>query len=392
MSEKRKDNKGRILRTGESQRKDKTYMYRYFDGSTRKCIYAPTLDELREKEDALAQEVYRLGKLNLVSGSGHIHKDMSILELVQVSVSQRNSIKPHTKEAYEFLIKQFGDDPFLRQRFTDIRISMAKGYAIQLERQGKAYNSIKCIISLIKSSYNDAIEDDIIGRNPFAFRLSKVLTVKPGKRTSLTPEEQRDLLDYIWNHPHHRKKWDEINILIETGLRVSELCGLTIPDIDFANRCITVNKQLIKDHQMVLHVVPPKSQKGYRQIPMSKSAEASFRRVLLRRSRVQVEPIIDGYGQFLFLTTRGAPLTAHTLECSFRRIKEDYNRDKNGSLTITPHVLRHTFCTNLVNDNMNIKSVQYLMGHATADTTLDVYSHADYNTVAQDFFRRERTM
>lgn len=57
MAQKRKDNKGRNLRTGESQRKDLTYQYRYTDGSgKRKCVYAPTLQELREKEKIIQQQ------------------------------------------------------------------------------------------------------------------------------------------------------------------------------------------------------------------------------------------------------------------------------------------------------------------------------------------------
>ena len=76
MSEKRKDNKGRLLRTGESQRKDLTYMYRYKDNDgTRRCVYAPTLAELRVKEDDITTQLNH----GLVIGD-----KLTVIELVDI--------------------------------------------------------------------------------------------------------------------------------------------------------------------------------------------------------------------------------------------------------------------------------------------------------------------
>ena len=61
-------------------------------------------------------------------------------------------------------------------------------------------------------------------------------------------------------------------------------------------------------------------------------------------------------------------------------------RIKSGGPAIeklTPHILRHTFCSNLVRQGMDIKSVQYLMGHASAGVTLDVYSHINYTDIKE---------
>ena len=60
--------------------------------------------------------------------------------------------------------------------------------------------------------------------------------------------------------------------------------------------------------------------------------------------------------------------------------------DKENLPHITPHVFRHTFCTNLINNGANLKTVQYIMGHSNVDMTLSVYSHATEESVFKDFY------
>lgn len=62
-----------------------------------------------------------------------------------------------------------------------------------------------------------------------------------------------------------------------------------------------------------------------------------------------------------------------------KRIVDNYNKSHDDKLpSVTPHVLRHTFCTEMANAGMEIKSLQYLMGHADAYTTLNTYTHSSY--------------
>lgn len=77
----------------------------------------------------------------------------------------------------------------------------------------------------------------------------------------------------------------------------------------------------------------------------------------------------------------GNPRTSTNLEDALKTAVERYNKTSEFPLPkITPHMLRHTFCTNMANAGMEVKSLQYIMGHANSNMTLDVYSHINYET------------
>lgn len=91
----RKDNKGRVLRTGESQRKDLIYQYRYTDAlGNRKCIYASDLKTLREKEDELQK--------SLEDGLDYAGGEITVYELLQRYLSLKCGVRYNTKVGYGF--------------------------------------------------------------------------------------------------------------------------------------------------------------------------------------------------------------------------------------------------------------------------------------------------
>ena len=73
------------------------------------------------------------------------------------------------------------------------------------------------------------------------------------------------------------------------------------------------------------------------------------------------------------------PKVAGHLEHALKRIVNHYNESHADKLIVSPHVLRHTFCTDMIAAGMDLKSLQYLMGHADAYTTANVYAHCDYD-------------
>ena len=110
----------------------------------------------------------------------------------------------------------------------------------------------------------------------------------------------------------------------------------------------------------------------------------ALKRMLERRPKVDVEPLVDGYTNFIMLDKNGNPKVALHLENEMRWAMKKYKKLHPDSPLphITPHVFRHTFCTGYANDGMNIKDLQYLMGHSDAAVTLNVYSHASYTHAA----------
>ncbi len=112
---------------------------------------------------------------------------------------------------------------------------------------------------------------------------------------------------------------------------------------------------------------------------MSEKVHDALKRVL--ENRRSAEPVIvDGYGNFLFLNRDGKPKVAANYEAMFRGLVKKYSKAQTEALpkVMTPHTLRHTFCTNLANAGMNPKALQYIMGHSNITMTLNYYAHATF--------------
>lgn len=97
-------------------------------------------------------------------------------------------------------------------------------------------------------------------------------------------------------------------------------------------------------------------------------------------SKLKAERIVDGYSGFILIDKNENPKVALHIENEMRWAMKKYNKlHPNAPLpNITPHVLRHTFCTNLYNYGLDPKSLQYFMDHAEARTTMNIYTHASY--------------
>ena len=102
------------------------------------------------------------------------------------------------------------------------------------------------MLSLVRPSFNLACKENLIDSNPFSFNLSEVAVRPENEKYALTSAEYNSLIDFIKSSKSkvYRKRLNEIIILYETGIRVSELCGLTLKDVDLENGRISITHQL----------------------------------------------------------------------------------------------------------------------------------------------------
>lgn len=372
MSEKRKDNKGRVLRTGESQRKDLTYQFRYTDVTgKRRTIYAKDLKELRKEEDKIQREVD--------AGINYCEGNINVIELVERYVSLKQGVRHATKVGYNFVLNLIRKEDFCYRRINTIKTSDAKLWFMKLQKDGRGYSTITSVRGVVKPAFQMACDEDIIRKNPFAFSLAGVVVNDSKKREALTPEEQEIFMTFVKEDSHYCRYYDEFNVLLGTGMRVSEFCGLTKDDLDFENRKIFVGKQLVKENKGAYYVEKTKTESGVRYIPMTDAVYESLQNILKNRKKPKKEMMVDGYTGFVLLDQNCNPKVALHLDHHMQWTMKKYRRTRNEPLpTITPHVLRHTFCTNMANAGMDLKSLQYLMGHADAGVTMNVYTHASY--------------
>ena len=381
MPKKRKDNRGRLLKKGEYQRPNLTYEYRYTDAlGKRHSIYAPTLEALREQEDKLQTKCpYPLPPSSPAS-LAYAEGNFTVLDLLERYISLKQGVRYATTVGYGFVMNLVKKEEFGYRKINTIRTSDAKLWFMKLQKDGRGYSTITSVRGVIKPAFQMAYEEDIIRKNPFDFKLNDVVRNDSKKREALTPEQAETFMNFIRNDSYYCRYYDEFLILLETGMRVSELCGLTKDDLDFENRKIKVDHQLVRERGGKYYVEKTKTESGRRFIPMTDSVFESLKNVLKRRAHPKREWIIDGYKGFLFLDKDDKPYVALHVEHHMQWATQKYRRlYPNDPLPkITPHVLRHTFCTNMANAGMDLKSLQYLMGHSDASVTMNVYTHASY--------------
>ena len=390
----RRDNKGRILRTGESQRADGRYLYKCTNALGEpvslyswKLVPTDKIPKGKRKDISLREKIEQLQK-DLNDGIDPTGKKITVCQLYDKKNSLRKNVKRNTVKGRKQFMNLLKKDPLGSMTIDTVKLSDAKEWAIRMSENGVAYSSIRNYKRSLKASFYLAIQDDYIRKNPFDFKLSDVLDDDTEEKVVLTPEQEASLLSFMQSDKTYRKYYDEVVILLETGLRMTDFCGLDLTvAVDMRNRSILVEHQLLKDKEIGYYISTPKTKNGSRQVPMSKKAYEAFKRVIKNREK-GISFTVDGYSRFLFLNQKGLPRVATNYDGMLRGLVKKYNKTHDEPLPhITPHTFRHTFCTNMANKGMNPNTLQYIMGHANITMTLNYYAHGSYASARSEMDR-----
>lgn len=381
--QKRRDKKGRILRNGESQRADGRYAYVYTDCfGKQKFLYSWKLEvtdtlpagcrpcqSLREKEKAIQRDIDD----GIIPYGG----ELTVLQLVTKYIKQKTGVRHNTLANYNFVINVIKKEEFGARRIDKVKLSDAKEWLIKMQSEdGRGYSSIHSIRGVVRPAFQMAVDDDLIRKNPFEFQLCTVVVNDSVTREAITRKQERKFLEFIRNDEHYKRYYDGMFILFKTGLRISEFCGLTLSDINLEEKQISVNHQLQRTRDMQYVIEDTKTTSGTRVIPMTDEVFECFKRIVSNRKNPKLEPMIDGYTGFLFLDKKDMPEVALHWEKHFEWALNKYNRIYREQMPkITPHVCRHTYCSNMAKSGMNPKTLQYLMGHSDIGVTLNTYTH-----------------
>ena len=224
--------------------------------------------------------------------------------------------------------------------------------------------------------------------NHFDFQFAQVVVNDSVTREAVTKDQMRKFLKFVHDDNCYHKYYEVVYILFHTGMRISEFCGLTVSDLDMKNRVIDINHQLQRTSEMKYIIEDTKTNAGTRKIPMTEGVYRCFAAILEDREVPDVERIIDGHTGFLFVDKDGYPFVAMHWEHRFNRMVGRYNRIYRVQMpNITPHVCRHTYCSNMAKAGMNPKTLQYLMGHSDIGVTMNTYTHLGLED-AQDELKR----
>mgnify|MGYP001340675267 FL=1 len=262
-------------------------------------------------------------------------------------------LSPNTLASYERDLKNFLRFVQRQKRhYLDIKREDIVSFLLTLRQEGRADTTISRHLASIRSFYQHLLKDGKIGHDPsvhietpkISKKLPKVLTMSEVERLLQRPQPK---------NPFGQRDLAMLEVLYATGIRVSELVSLTLDDVHL---------------QMGFLKCSGKGSKG-RIIPVGKKAITALDQYL-RQGRVKLDK--SKRVRALFLNHHGRPLTRQ----GFWKIIKKYAKEAQIEKEITPHTLRHSFATHLLENGADLRAVQEMLGHADISTT-QIYTHVN---------------
>lgn len=395
MAGRRRDSKHRVLRRGESIRADGKYQFKYHVNGIPHFVYSWRLEPTDKlpagKKPCLSlRELEKQIGYDLDSLSDPTGKNMTVEELVERYLSTKTGVKPNTLANYKFVKNLMKKEPFNGKKISQVKTSDAKLFLIKLQQDGRRYSTIKTVRGVLRPAFQMAVDDDVLRKNPFGFELATVVVNDSVTREAITRKQMRQFLKFVHDDNVYCKYYEVVYILFHTGMRISEFCGLTLKDLDMKNRIINIDHQLQRTSDMRLVIESTKTNAGTRKLPMSEDVFRCFQAIIEDREAPRYERVVDGYTGFLFTDKEGLPLVAMHWEHRFNHMVKRYNDIYRVQMpNITPHVCRHTYCSNMAKSGMNPKTLQYLMGHSDIGVTLNTYTHLGLEDAVDELKRVE---
>lgn len=387
--ERRKDNKRRVLKEGEYQRSSGTYEFKWRDKrGNRHSISAVTLEELRGKELDVLRDVLDGVKVD--------KNNLTVNDMYNSWIQLKRGLKENTFSNYKYMYKMFVEPDFGKNRITDLKRSDVRGfYNFLAEEKHVQINTIDSIHTVLHQVLEIAVEDDYLRYNPSdnaLKELKKAVNFEVEKRRALTVSEQEIFEAFLRKKGQYHRWYPVFTVMLWTGMRVGEITGLRWCDIDLEEGSINVNHTLVyfdkrAEERCTFAINTTKTKAGERSIPMLPKVKEAFlmEKEYQRECGVKSESVVDGYRDFIFVNRFGNVQHQGTLNKALRRIIRDCNfeildKNKQNDVIILPkfsnHSLRHTFTTRMCEAGVNIKAMQEILGHADAETTMDIYAEA----------------
>lgn len=372
-----KDSKGRRLLDGEYQRKDGTYQYRYTgsDGK-RHYIYSCRLTSAdptppRKKKQLPLRELEKKVQQDLSDGISA--DNYTFGKLYEKFMTMKIEIRQTTRECYESLYDRYIKDRFENVQIDKIKYSDLKNYYVSLIEDNKlSGGTVKKIDCLISQCFSLAVFDDLLRKNPcdgIIKELRKSKHFDPKKVMALTNEQQSELIEFVKNSEQYKCWMPLITFLLGTGCRIGEAAGLYWENVDFDNNVVHINHSLTTVSG-IHRITEPKTKNSIRSVDMLADVKQMLYRLKIDRGAVNPK-------DYVFVNQHGHFIDRNYFNATLKRICKAYNEEhKNNFLpeNISPHVFRHTTCTRMYENGVNIKVIQSILGHADISTTMDIYT------------------
>lgn len=328
----------------------------------RNSIYAKTQKECRQKMTAILRSID--------NGTYQAPDKTTVSEWLDewMKTFCKVKVKPLTYSSYEVAIRNH-----VKPRIGAVKLQALKGIHVQqlyndMVAAGLSPKTVKNVAAILHKALSVALKQGMIQTNPCdAAELPKAThkEIQP-----LTDSDIPKFLKAISEHP----MGNAYALCLFAGLREGECLGLSWSQVDFENRQITVSQQLQKEKcRNAKYYIAPSTKSGKpREIQPPDIAFQYLRAEKARQAENQLAagPLWHNEYNLVFTDATGKHLAIHTFYKHFKKIAENIGRPD-----ARPHDLRHTAATVAIAAGADIKSVQDLLGHATASFTLNVYAH-----------------
>ena len=324
------------------------------------------------------KEVKKKLKDYFIQGEKYTANNIAKMTLEEFLVDWLENILVHTLKPKSYAIKEYIIKQQIAPRIGMLQVNSLVASDIQqminnMVKEDLSYSTIKKAYDTLNQRFKLAINQEQVNKNPI---LGVVLPKQKNKKNSeiqyFSKEQCKELIEesrriYDYNNKNVYRLGELVPFLIFTGLRIGEAIALEWKDIDYKNKTITVNKNVVevKSKETGKYILEKqdstKTDSSTRIIPISNNAMECIKNL----------KEINGDKKFIFASQTGQYISPSNFNRMFRGIQKALNYE----VTLGLHSLRHTFATLMLNNGIDVKIVSELLGHSNVSVTYNIYIH-----------------